>query len=256
MSEIAEFIRLGMEIIGRGRERRRAMEGQSWDAFLETAATLQELLPQHEAAIRSVVSPVTYDGDLTATCGRYRELSENASVFSSAYGDASGMLSGAQRFKQFEQGPGKNYLNLVRHRFAAFQSAAFCLEWRSELMTGLFIDADRLRLLLAREDPAEHAEAKVATQRKKVHQQFQSSAFPALRVDEGGEAPAYAVGPLESGDQVVGLVRDWCALWLDRVSAALYKGGRCEHCGDTKHEYSDHGLFRILGEMKALRYAG
>lgn len=232
MSEIADLIRFAVEIIGRGKERRRAMESDSWDSLLETVSTLQELLRQHEAMIRAVVSPVIYDGNLSATCDRYRDLTESASVFSAAYEDVQGMLGVAHRFKQFEQGNGRNYLSLVSHRLGAFQYAAFCLQWKSEDMANLLYEAHRLHKQLANEQNAEHWGGEVAEQRERVRESFKINAFPALVSQQ--DEPERDVGPLQNSDQVIALVRDWCRDWLDHISKVLYRGGPCSHCGDSK----------------------
>ena len=228
------------------------MESESWDSLLETASTLQELLPQHEAAIRAVVSPVIYDGDLSATCKRYRELTESASVFSSAYEDAQGMFGVGRRFKQFEQGSGKNHLSLVSHRLGAFQFAAFCLQWRSEDIVNLLYEAHELQEQLTKGPSNDGAGGEVASQQERVRESFKINAFPALRSDR--DKAEGDMGPFETPDQVVALVRAWCSTWLDRISTVLYRGGPCDHCGDSKHEPSNHGLFRILGELRAYRH--
>jgi hypothetical protein len=255
MSEIADFIRLAFEIGGRWKDRRRALEASSWEALTATASSLQELIPQHEAAIRAVVSPLIFDRDLSATCKRYRELAEGASVFSSAYEEAQGMFGVARRFKQFEEGTGKNRLALASHRLAAFQSAAFCLQWTSHGMANLLYEANDLTQQMDGTPQDQAATETLAARRQRVLDSFAAHAFPAVSRELEDPTPAnQRAVALETPEQVRHLTQSWCIAWLDRMTAVLYQGGPCEHCRDTKHEPSRHGLFRILGELRATRF--
>ena len=255
MSEIADLLCVAQEITTRSREQRERLDEKSWDALIVTAEGLHNLLQQHEAAIKSVTSPVVYDRDLAATFRRYRELLKGVTVFSSAYEDAQGLLSLGRHFKQFEEGPGKNRINLVGHRLGEFQWAAFSLHWSSGEMDNLLFEAYKLYELLSEATPVREPAEIVTQQKAHVRQAFAAQAFPSLLPKRFGfEGEAVEVPTLETKEDVVELVRTWCKAWSDRITQLLYQGGQCGICGDKYHQPSKYGLYRILGQLKAARF--
>jgi len=254
MSEITDLLRVAHEITTRSREQRERLDDKSWDALIVTADSLHNLLQQHEAAIKSVTSPVIYERDLAATFQRYRDLLKGVSVFSSAYEDAQGLLSLGHHFKQFEQGPRMNWIDLVRHRLGEFQWAAFSLHWSSGEMDNLLLEAKKLYDLLSEPTPLRESTEIVTKQKAHVLQAFVTQAFPSLLPKRFGvEGEAVEVPNLESKEDVVELVLTWCKAWSDRINQLLYKGGQCGICGDKIHEPSPYGFYRILGQLKAAR---
>lgn len=255
MSEVAELLRTAQEITTGYREQRSRPSEKPWDALVVTAEGLHNLLQQHEAAIRAVTSPVVYDRDLAATSRRYRELLRGVTVFSSAYEDAQGVLSSARHLKRFDQGSGRNWVDLVCHRLGEFQWAAFSLHWSSGEMDNLLLEADKLYELLSETTPDGEPSELVTQQKAYVQQAFVTQAFPSLlpkRFGLGGEEMEAAT--LETREDVIDLVRRWCEAWSDRITQLLYQGGQCGICGDTRHEPSRYGLYRILGQLKATRF--
>jgi hypothetical protein len=256
MGEIADLLRLAYEVTTRSRERRNGFDDKSWDALIVTVTGLHDLLQQHEAAIRSVVSPVVYDGDLSATVRRYRELLDGVSVFSSAYEDAQGILGQAHGFKQFDEGPAKNRIDLVRHRLGEFQWAAFSLHLGSGEMANLLLESARLFEVLSGASPGREPAEVIDRQKTRVKEAFAIQAFPSLRPKRFDQGEAVEPGPLETKEDLIHLVRTWCKAWLDRINQLLYQGGPCGNCGDLRHEPSNYGLYRILGQLKAARFEG
>jgi len=257
MGVIEDILRAAHEIWTRESERRRGVEEKSWDALIVTVTGVYELLPKHESAIASVVSPVVYDRDLDETIRRYRELVDGASVFSAAYEEAQGELGAAQRFSQFREGSSKNRLLLVSHRLGDFQFAAFTLSWKSEEMANLLVESSKLVKLMSEGLPEQRSSEVIEQQRNRVKQSFEIQAFPSLRrkrFGEGDEVPN--APPIETADDVNELVRTWCKAWDKRIKKILYEGGRCGLCGDKRHEPSKYGLYRILGQLKAARFEG
>jgi hypothetical protein len=255
MGEIADVLRLAYEISSKSSERRQGLDEKSWDTLIIVFTSLHDLLRQHEAAIQSVVSPMLNDNDLGMTCRRYRELLDGVSVFSSEYEDAQGIIRGARHFKQFDEDHlDKSRIMLVSHRLGEFQHAAFFLQWHSSEPFHLLFEANSLREILSR-GPSERASAKLMEQRERIRDSFLVHAFPSLRPKRFDDQPeTLEIAPLETADDVTDLVRKWCRGWSDRISQLLYRGGECGICGDKYHNPSKHGLYRILGEMKAMRF--
>ena len=256
MSEIAGVLEAATEMAKISREQRARFDEKSWDALVVTADGLINLLQQHETAIKLVVSPIVYDRDLAGTVGRYRELLRGVTVFSAAYEDAQGVLGLGHYFRQFQQGPNRNWIYLVSHRLGEFQWAAFSLHWSSGAMDNLLLEAEKLSNLLAEDSQGVETAATLEQQKENVRQAFTVQAFPSLRAKRfGSEENVLEVPALATKEDVVDLVRSWCVAWSDRITGLLYRGGLCGICGDSRHEASRYGLFRLLGQLKAAQFA-
>jgi hypothetical protein len=255
MGEIADLLRLAYEITKGAGDRRKGVDDKSWDALILIADELHELLQKHHAAITAVVAPAIYERDVRATFRAYRELLTGVSVFAAAYEDAQGVLGAAQRFRQFQQGPGKNEIALIRHRLGTFQSSAFCLSWSSADMADLLSESSKLFELLS-EKPASTESSLIEPQRERIRQSYVLQAFPSLLSRGSHAKPVLDEPPLNTKDDVANLARRWCKAWLERVTQLLYEGGICDLCNDTKHEHSRYGLHRLLGQLKGARFEG
>lgn len=251
MSEILDIIRLAWDIVGKWDERRQRLDENSWETLIIAADSLQDLIKKHEAAIKLVASPIIYDQDFASTYRRYRELCDGTSVFSSAYENAQGILGSAVQFRQFQKESKKNLIYLIRHRLGEFQQAAFILYWRSEDMVKLLSDVEKLLNEMSEFEKGEELTESIEMEKAQILELFRSKAnslvLPKQNYIYNKDTK---IEDIETKDKIVNLFQTWFNDWLMEITRILYNGGECKICQDKKHDQSNHGLYRLLGELK------